>query len=382
MSQIFSDYEDVLNTIQALFRARGADTRSPKFDTLSVRLRENMEDARLFGDTPTLKSDRASILHELNRLSEDVFQKKFLEHMDSKDNGGDQDAIETCDLLVFVALSEEFPIVLDRFGAAFQRKEIERTALTIFQGIVTTGNGFERKVVLVPAGKMGPTRAASVTASIFGHIAPKNVAVVGIAGTLSDDIQPGDVFIPDSVREYLANTAAVGTKTLEFKPSGNDFPSDPRLLNRLSLFQINEPDAYRQWEKEGLASAHEICPIECRKRLARCGIQAPNFPRLCAGDDRVLGSGPAVAKGGAFLEWLKAAKRKIAAIEMESAGVYDSTFIQTPTPRVIAIRGISDYADERKNDFETATNGLFRKVATRNAASLLAHAINRDLFRD
>ena len=79
------------------------------------------------------------------------------------------------------------------------------------------------------------------------------------------------------------------------------------------------------------------------------------------------------------MEWLtREVDRKVAAMEMESAGVYDAGIIRTPAPRTIAIRGISDYADARKEKIETATKGLFRELATKNALSLFIWALTRD----
>ena len=74
-------------------------------------------------------------------------------------------------------------------------------------------------------------------------------------------------------------------------------------------------------------------------------------------------SGPAVGKGSAFISWIKGkVDRKVVAMEMESAGIYDAALIHTPAPRVIAIRGISDFADERKELLEDAAKDQFRSV--------------------
>jgi TIR domain len=104
--------------------------------------------------------------------------------------------------------------------------------------------------------------------------------------------------------------------------------------------------------------------------------------KLYAGDDRKLASGPAVGKGKAFVAWLtREVDRKVAAMEMESAGVYDAGIIRTPAPRTIAIRGISDYADERKEKIETTAKGAFRELAAKNALSLFILGVEAGLFQ-
>jgi serine/threonine-protein kinase len=67
---------------------------------------------------------------------------------------------------------------------------------------------------------------------------------------------------------------------------------------------------------------------------------------------------------------------------METAGVYDSAWLRTPPPRVIAIRGISDFGDHRKRQLEDAAKESFRQLAMRNALALLIGSIRAGLFAD
>ncbi len=103
--------------------------------------------------------------------------------------------------------------------------------------------------------------------------------------------------------------------------------------------------------------------------------------KLFAGNDQKLASGPAVGKSEAFVEWLKSrVDRKFVAIDMESAGVYEAATIRSNPPRVLAIRGISDFADKRKKLIEDGTKGQFRTVAAKNAFSLLLRGIEAGFF--
>jgi hypothetical protein len=88
-----------------------------------------------------------------------------------------------------------------------------------------------------------------------------------------------------------------------------------------------------------------------------------------------------VSKGQAFVNWLRTGvDRKVAAVEMETAGVLDAALIRTPAPRAIAIRGISDFADERKEKLEDAAKARFRTLAVKNAVALLVNAIQSGRF--
>jgi nucleoside phosphorylase len=246
---------------------------------------------------------------------------------------------------------------------------------------------------------MGISRASNVTSAIIDRFLPSDVVVMGIAGSLASEMQPGDVFVPDRVVEYLANSAtvaadkpAVGKKAPKkkapvkkeewtFETSGNHFNTDPRLLNRWENLATTKEKVFTAWRQEALERFGNLISEEAIVDLNGRGLHMRRQSELVPGDDRGLASGPAVGKGEAFVTWLKTkVDRKLAAIEMESAGVYDAAFIRTPAPRVIAIRGISDFADERKKTLEEVAKGGFRALAIKNAITLFIAAVKADIF--
>jgi hypothetical protein len=103
-------------------------------------------------------------------------------------------------------------------------------------------------------------------------------------------------------------------------------------------------------------------------------------PRVIA-DDSKLASGPPVGKSTHFAKWLGGHDRKFAALEMESAGVYSQVDLTRKhvQPKTLAIRGISDFADERKSQVEKSSKGVLRAYCMTNAASLLKLAIEGGL---
>jgi len=287
------------------------------------------------------------------------------------------------DILLYIALKEEFDEAMKMLGDGFKPRELADVALTGFFGsIASPVLGKDFQVAVVPAGKMGNTRSANITSAIIEKLRPADVVVLGIAGSLTSDLEPGDVFIPDSVNEYLANAASKGKgKVWTFETSGNHFLTSVRLLNRFQLFAHTHKAHYGRWLDETVQRRAALIQRPVQEAIAAAGLVMRGECRLYAGDDRKLASGPAVGKGKAFLEWLtKEVDRKVAAMEMESAGVYDAAIIRTPAPRTMAIRGISDYADDRKDKIETSAKGLFRELAAKNALSLLFCGIEAGLF--
>jgi nucleoside phosphorylase len=290
----------------------------------------------------------------------------------------------SADILLYLALKEEFDAAMAMLGDGFKPKELPDMALTGFFGsIASPALGRDFRLAVFPAGKMGNTRSANITSAIIERVKPAEIVVLGIAGSLANDVEPGDVFIPDSVVEYLANSATEGeNKSWSFRTSGNHFQTSVRLLNRLQLFAHTQKSHHARWYDDTVQRRIALIQKPIQDAIIAAGLVMRGECKLYVGDDRRLASGPAVGKGKAFLEWLtRKVDRKVAAMEMESAGVYDAAIIRTPAPRTIAIRGISDYADARKDKIEASAKGLFRELAAKNALSLLIRGIEAGLFQ-
>jgi len=69
---------------------------------------------------------------------------------------------ERVDILLYIALKEEFGVLIKKLGDRFQSKELSDIALTVFIGDIFSPV-LQRtfRVAVVPAGKMGNTRHAA-----------------------------------------------------------------------------------------------------------------------------------------------------------------------------------------------------------------------------
>ena len=295
------------------------------------------------------------------------------------------------DILIYVALTEEFDALYEFFTEDLQIGiddiELRKLALTIFSVKVPSSVlKKDFRLGIVSAGKMGNTHAASVVSAVLDQSNCNDVVVLGIAGSLSDDIQPGDVLIPDNVTEYLANASAINgpeTENWEFKTSGNPYLTTPRLLDRFRQFKYatNSKNHFTGWGADCASRYNLVATEEVKAKMVQAGYTMRSDIKLFTGDDKKLASGPAVGKGKAFVDWLKSKDRKFVAIEMESAGVYDAVRVRSIPPRILAIRGISDFADERKKLIESETKEQFRVIAIKNALSLLLRGIKSGFFK-
>ncbi len=377
MKNIFDIYEISLE----IMSKKISSTDLPTFNILRSRLTENMNQVRLYGDTSSYKSDRAMIIDSLNRMAIASFDKTF-DKLGNSDESWLNKFDGGIDIVVYVALKEEFDHLIDIFGKGFKAHELDDIAISIYYGNLKSFSADKTyKVAIIPAGKMGNTRSGNIMSAILTKYKTKNVVVIGIAGSITNDLQPGDVFIPDSVLEYLANSEISGSESLSFVPSGNQLPTNPRLLNRFQLLRTSNETVFKRWTKLIKKQSCMIVDEETKSALEKIGLNFPLECKLIVGDDKILGSGPAVAKGITFINWIKGFNRKVAAIEMESSGVYDAAFIQSTAPKTIAIRGISDFADKRKKKIDVVGKGSFRILAVKNAFSLLKFSIQADLFK-
>lgn len=283
------------------------------------------------------------------------------------------------DVLVYVALSEEFDYVADLLRENFVEKlvsaELPEVALTYYR---TCYQGLD--LVFLPAGSKGPTRAASACSMALARFRPHALVVIGIAGALKDDVQPGDVLIPASIQEYMANSAAEGDESLEFYLAGNHYKPDRRILDRFANFRNSNRSAFDRWCARVRRARDDLFDERTRNTMESDGLISRWDFRIIAGNDRVLASGPTVGKGLSFVKWLRSWNRELVALEMESAGVFDAADLRVPTVSVIAIRGISDFADERKARLEIAAGKKFRQLATANAVALFMESIEAGFF--
>jgi nucleoside phosphorylase len=100
------------------------------------------------------------------------------------------------DILLYIALKEEFDVVAKVLGK-LESKRLEEAAITLFVcNIFSPVLERDFKVGVIPAGKMGNTRSANVTSLALNKWKPNDVVVIGIAGSLANDLEPADVFIP------------------------------------------------------------------------------------------------------------------------------------------------------------------------------------------
>jgi adenosylhomocysteine nucleosidase len=263
-------------------------------------------------------------------------------------------------IVILVALVEELGTILklvrEMVGDVAIVDEDDDTGRILY----STDFG-ENQLLFALAGK-GQERSAAATALILARYRPTIAVNIGIAGALSDDLHIGDVIIGDQIVSYLANAKATpdGADGFTVGMAGDALRSDELLVERASQLPFIRPVEFQA----------------ARERVARGAV--PALASLMRADGFEISAGPiacgpVVGAARAFRNWLKAWKRDFVAVDMETSGVAIATSLSGAIRhiRYVAIRGISDMADEDKNKLEAETKNSSRHAAMRSSLEVL-----------
>jgi nucleoside phosphorylase len=219
---------------------------------------------------------------------------------------------------------------------------------------------------------MGPVSAALATERLLAEFAVREVAMVGIAGALSDDLALGDVVIASKVDYYQQGAKAVAGEAggIEFLLAGNVFQG-PRFLLQVARNLRWMPENAKTIDAWKSSAAGRREHLGLPSGLARDPADYVVAP---------IASGDIVGAASEFARWLRAKRdRSLAAIEMEAAGAAYAAYSRIEGVPVFVVRGISDFADERKAELDKAVSsygkGNWRRYATMNAVDLLVRIL-------
>lgn len=271
--------------------------------------------------------------------------------------------VRQLDFAVLVALQEEFEYVYPEFTGQGQALPLGQDTAFVFDW-----NGYTGGVAC--AGKMGPQAMADLTRSVLERFKPRLVCVVGIAGALDDGLRLCDVLVADQAENYLhtAKAVAVGEDDFEFSLSGETYPTTHRCVSTLRNWQFVSVADFQQWQSSGSTELDKASVPEGLR------TQVGFSPKVAVGH---IATGDIVGAATGFGKKLRTKDRKFAAIEMESAGMLAAVHKHHPATQTLVLRGISDFADERKKEFDNIGMGQFRKASMRNAFRLLLASLPR-----
>lgn len=228
--------------------------------------------------------------------------------------------LETVDFLIVTALPEERDAVLhllQDFGPAQAGGSPIYYVCTL-----PTGKG-EYKIAVMQLSQMGNVEAGIRAIQAIGELNPGCVLMVGIAAGIRGEVDLGDVIISTQVIYY--EQAKQTPQGPEHRPIA--VPADPLLLH--SAQNYND------------ASWRDLVAAK-NPQHKKAGPPRVHFGPFAVGDK--------VVADKSYVSGLMSLHPKLIGVEMESYGIAAAAASAPSRPRFLAIRGISDFADEQKDD--------------------------------
>ena len=247
-------------------------------------------------------------------------------------------------------------------------KEFDPHTILDYYFEITTRSENSVKCVANFSGYMGPQVIGTLASSLMNRWDPELIVMVGIAGSISDKVLLGDVVVPNQIDAYFASTAAGDNKNkVEFEHAGEIFRAPHDLIEEIRHFQYAYPEHFDDWQKK---SRNFTSPFFEGNEFSKLFNEEliRELPQIKIGH---LASGPVKVESKIFGSWLKERDSKIIAVEMEAAGLASAAYTRKKPSRLLVLRGVSDFGDSRKEDFDALGNGIVRKYAMNNTAQLL-----------
>lgn len=239
-------------------------------------------------------------------------------------------------IAVIVALAEEYEI----FCRYFHGRIVERFHVSDLTIDILERDGGSERIGLVSVNRMGNVAAAIAAARLLEVFDLDVVANIGLAAGVDKEKQAlGDIIVAEKIRYY--ETGKLSTDKFDVAPEFSDLHS---------------------YFVEALQTANPAnWPL---------GSSLGGLPRRVFFG--TVASGEKVISNAKFVSTLLSQDRKIIGIEMESYGIAAAVYGRKE--KLLLIRGISDFADELKNDNA-------RLSAMEGAIRFFNEALRRGLLR-
>lgn len=284
---------------------------------------------------------------------------------------------ESCDLLVLVALEEEFEELYQLFPDMEAVPDPEHGG----SDFIFTIQGSDQPIRTVArlVGGMGIAEAQLAADRALTRWHPSLIVNIGIAAGLHEDIKLGDVLIADQVDAYDANLKAVSSKESgwELQHRGAVFHGEHALLQIVKQFRFTHRKQYEAWCEQGTSLLNTIVPKDKVFQLKDAGV-IHEYPTLHVGH---LASGSVVGAATGFTAFLKSRDSTIRVLEMEAAGMARAAVKRTQQFPWLIIRGVSDFGDERKSEMDATGVGSLRRLAMLNAIQLMLSIVQTGVVK-
>lgn len=234
------------------------------------------------------------------------------------------------DIAVICALQEEVDFVLQGL------EDVQELKMEYDDDIYHVGkfvkDGKIIRVVISNASQMGMVAAASLTTKMINNFIPRYIVMTGITGgTNSKKMNYGDVIVASSSWDYRA---------------GKDGAKNEEKYHLNSIDQRTVDSTLISWCRR-LQS--DITTLRHIKDAFKQGDKPETELKLLIGP--IVSGASVVTDPDIVKDVLENQDRNVLGIEMEIYGVYyAANWAMNPKPKYIALKGVSDFADQGKDD--------------------------------
>jgi nucleoside phosphorylase len=287
------------------------------------------------------------------------------------------------DYVVVIALDEEFQSALGPLQESLGvRLSIQPEGPLVTGRAVIPfahrGTTHEELLVAICPGQMGHAAIAAVLPDVLDRYRPRDIILIGLSGSFDpENLMLGDVLVPMKVFGYAEAKVVQfrGKNVWTFRTLGDRATSHARAQIRAI-----DSDAIlsREWKEQCLKSAELTEPD--KRITSRLGISVHETPQIHAHHNDSLASGNAVVASKIFAKELQQkVDITLRAVDMEAGGLFEAMDKTDWPSRVLVLRGISDYADNKKSKLEKNFKNGWRIYAMQNAVRLAAMLIRQRL---
>lgn len=232
------------------------------------------------------------------------------------------------DVLIVCALKEpELELVLD-IDLQWASPELFEDFLIIHKGAIER-NGKGISVVATSLQKMGSIQAGIITTRLIHSFRPKLVVMTGICAGDSKETLLGDILVASPSWSWESG---------KWQQEGDhsNFAIEPHQI--LIPSKLSSLVELMSTDKRFFFELHDSYKAK----------KPPQPPRLLSGP---VACGSSVIASDQVYKEIKKQNRKIMGLEMESYGLYSACELACePKPMFLSIKGVSDFADEHKQD--------------------------------
>ncbi|CAN5682577.1 response regulator [soil metagenome] len=185
------------------------------------------------------------------------------------------------------------------------------------------------RIVATAAPAMGMIAAGMTTSKLIARYRPRFCFMTGIAAGIQGKNQLGDILMAESAFDYGSGKIKRVGNQVRFDPDPKVINVDQRLQAELQSIELDQAFMFDLWN----SWRGEKPPV-----ISRC-VRGP------------FTSGAAVVQDPKLIRSIVGRNRKLIGLDMEVYGFfYACDFAPIPKPRFLAVKGICDFADKKKDD--------------------------------